>query len=122
MPPKRVRRKVSAQVAEQPTCGAEGETSEQTEDLSDETSDSECELEAACRQIGRNAARDVLSLRSREQYTTYQKAMVSWGQRQNAALPAEKQYQTRVPFSYRFVAMYLDHLKQKAKLCFGVGI
>jgi hypothetical protein len=103
---------VSAQVAEQPTCGAEGETSEQTEDLSDETSDSECELEAACRQIGRNAARDVLSLRSREQYTTYQKAMVSWGQQQNAGFPAQKRFKTCVPFSYRFVATYLDHLKQ----------
>ena len=83
------------------------------ESLADETSDSECEYDAANRQIGRNAAREVLGVRSRKQYTTYQDAMVSWGQQQNAALPAEKRYKTRVPFSYRFVANYLDYLKQK---------
>ena len=101
------KRKLHAEVSE-------SESSEHPEDLlSDETSDSECEYEAASRQIGRNAARETLSGRSREQYTTYQQAMVSWGQQQNAALPAEKKYRTVVPFSYRFVAMYLDHLKQK---------
>ena len=116
MPPKSKskKQKLHAKVAKQQARDDESETEDSEHLLADETSDSECEYEAASRQIGRNAARETLSTRSREQYTTYQKAMVSWGQRQNAALPAEKQYQTRVPFSYRFVAMYLDHLKQKA--------
>ena len=78
------KRKLHAEVSE-------SESSEHPEDLlSDETSDSECEYEAASRQIGRNAARETLSGRSREQYTTYQQAMVSWGQQQNAALPVKR--------------------------------
>ena len=115
MPPKsqNKKRKLHTEVEKQRGRDVDCETEESEDSLADETSDSECEYEAASRQIGRNAAREVLSTRSREQYTTYQEAMVLWGQRQNAALPAEKHYQTRVPFSYRFVAMYLDHLKEK---------
>ena len=113
MPPKskNKKQKLVSEDAAQATRDAESATS--ADALADETSDSECEYDTASRQIGRNAAREVLGVRSREQYTTYQEAMVSWGQKQNDALPAEKRYKTRVPFSYRFVATYLDHLKQK---------
>jgi hypothetical protein len=108
------KQKVSAVVAEQPSSGAESDASEHPPDfLADETSDSDCEYDAASRKIGRNAARGTLGVRSRQQYTTYQQAMILWGQQQNADLPAEKRFRTRVPFSYRFVAMYLDHLHQK---------
>ena len=79
--------------------------------LDDATSDSECEYETACRLVGKNAAREVLGTRSREQYTTYQNAMVSWARKENTMLPPGKQYCTSVPFTYRLVAMYLDHLK-----------
>jgi hypothetical protein len=79
--------------------------------LDDATSDSECEYETACRLVGKNAARDVLGTRSREQYTKYQNAMVSWARKENTMLPPGKQYSTSVPFTYRLVAMYLDHLK-----------
>ncbi len=81
--------------------------------LDDETSDSECEYDIASRQIGRDAARGTLGARSREHYTKYQAAMVLWAQKQNESLPAEKRFKTHVPFSYRFVATYLDYLKQK---------
>ena len=83
------------------------------EDIADETSDSECETDEVSRQVGRDAARGTLGARSREHYTKYQAAMVSWAQKQNAGLPAEKRFKTHVPFSYRFVATYLDYLKQK---------
>ena len=82
-------------------------------DIADETSDSECETDEFSRQVGRDAARGTLGARSREHYTKYQAAMVSWAQKQNAVLPAEKRFKTHVPFSYRFVATYLDYLKQK---------
>jgi hypothetical protein len=108
------KQKASAVVAEQPSSGTENDASEHLQDvLADETSDSECEYDAASRKIGRNAARGTLGVRSRRQYTTYQEAMVAWGQQQNADLPVEKRFKTRVPFSYRFVAMYLDHLHKK---------
>lgn len=118
MPPKLNRKKqkvyLGAEVAKQTTPGAERETSEHPVDLlADVTSDSECEYDDDSRRIGRNAARETLGIRSREQYTRYQDAMVSWGQQQNATLPADRHFKTRVPFSYRFVATYLDHLKQK---------
>jgi len=109
MPPKSQNKK--QKLVSEDAAQATRETS--ADALADETSDSECEYDTASRQIGRNAAREVLGVRSREQYTTYQEAMVAWGQKQNDALPAEKRYKTRVPFSYRFVATYLDHLKQK---------
>jgi hypothetical protein len=80
--------------------------------LDDATSDSECEYETACRLVGKNAAREVLGTRSREQYTTYQNALVSWARKENTMLPPGKQYGTSVPFTYRLVAMYLDHLKE----------
>ena len=83
------------------------------EDIADETSDSECETDEFSRQVGRDAARGTLGARSREHYTRDQAAMVSWAQKQNAVLPAEKRFNTHVPFSYRFVATYLDFLKQK---------
>ena len=80
--------------------------------LDDATSDSECEYETACRLVGKNAAREVLGTRSREQYTTYQNALVSWARKENTMLPPGKEYGTSVPFTYRLIAMYLDHLKE----------
>ena len=82
-------------------------------DVTDETSDSECETDEFSRQVGRDAARGTLGARSREHYTRYQAAMVSWAQKQNEGLPVERRFKTHVPFSYRLVATYLDYLKQK---------
>ena len=56
------------------------------EDITDETSDSECETDEFSRQVGRDAARGTLGARSREHYTKYQAAMVSWAQKQNEGL------------------------------------
>jgi hypothetical protein len=82
-------------------------------ELHDESSDSEIDDDPVSRQIGRDAARDTLGPRSREHYARYQNAMVSWALKENLSLSAEKRYKVHVPFSYRFVATYLDFLKQK---------
>jgi hypothetical protein len=84
-----------------------------SDDIHDESSDSEIDDDPVSRQIGRDAARDTLGPRSREHYARFQNAMVSWARKQNLSLSAEKRYKVHVPFSYRFVATYLDFLKQK---------
>jgi hypothetical protein len=113
MPPKKRQVRAPAHEEQQIPCVGEIASSTREDALPDESSDSECEYDDASRQIGRDAARGTLGARSREHYTKYQEAMVSWAQKQNAVLPAEKRFKTQVPFSYRYVATYLDHLKQK---------
>ena len=89
MPPKSQNKKQKLVSEDAAQATRDGESATSADALADETSDSECEYDTASRQIGRNAAREVLGVRSREQYTTYQEAMVAWGQKQNDALPAD---------------------------------
>ena len=81
--------------------------------LSDESSDSEWDDDPVSRQIGKDAARDTLGPRSREQYSQFQNALRSWALKENGVLPPEQRYKLHVPFSYRLVSKYLDFLKQK---------
>ena len=112
MPPKK--RQEKAPLEPQTPSVDEIAAARSDDELEDDTSDSECgEYDSASRQIGKDAARGTLGARSREHYTKYQAAMVLWAQIQNAVLPKEKWFKTHIPFSYRFVATYLDHLKQK---------
>ena len=97
MPPKKRSSVAKVSTAARSAVVSEG-------DVTDETSDSECETDEFSRQVGRDAARGTLGARSREHYTKYQAAMVSWAQKENAVLPAEKRFKTHVPFSYRLVA------------------
>lgn len=79
---------------------------------SDLDSDSDDD-DRVCLDIGKQAARDMLSDRTRESYSASMRRMISWTLKQNSALPKHKQFRTTVPFSYNLVTTYMAELKEK---------
>ena len=79
---------------------------------SDLDSDSDDD-DRVCLDIGKQAARDMLSDRTRESYSGTMRRLVSWTLKQNSALPKHKQFRTTVPFSYNLVTTYMAELKER---------
>ena len=79
---------------------------------SDLDSDSDDD-DRVCLDIGKQAARDMLSDRTRESYSASMRRMISWTLKQNSALPKHKQFRTTVPFSYNLVTTYMAELKER---------